>query len=107
LQVVGEVLSVDAQQSVEEAQENATLNKIKNCRYFSGSPEEVLRKVPENIKYDKACAVVICSGSRISACEFFAYVGSGGRSVIFVWTSLPGYSAYCQDNTVTASYVKT
>ncbi|XP_021938391.1 uncharacterized protein LOC110838976 isoform X2 [Zootermopsis nevadensis] len=65
---VGEVLSVDAQRTAEEARKTATLNNITNCKYFDGSPEVVLHKVAENIKYNKACAVMICSGNNISAC---------------------------------------
>lgn len=89
MQVVGEVLSVDAQQTVKEAQKNATLNNITNCKYFGGSPEEVLHTVAENIKYDKACAVVICSGNRVPNCECLHMLNM--KEVLF---SLSGYSAH-------------
>ncbi|XP_023723764.2 uncharacterized protein LOC111873348 isoform X1 [Cryptotermes secundus] len=61
--VAGEVLSVVSQQSVEEAQKNATRNKITNCHYFSGNIEAVLLEVAKKIGYKKACVVMICSAN--------------------------------------------
>lgn len=62
------------QQPVEEAQTNARLNNITNCKYFVGSSEEVIHEVAENIKYDKACAVVICSENHVSVCECLLFL---------------------------------
>jgi tRNA/tmRNA/rRNA uracil-C5-methylase (TrmA/RlmC/RlmD family) len=71
LQVAGEVLSVVSQQSIEEAQKNATRNKITNCHYFGGSPEAVLLHLSKKIGYEKACVVMICSANRSTTCEYW------------------------------------
>jgi tRNA/tmRNA/rRNA uracil-C5-methylase (TrmA/RlmC/RlmD family) len=62
LQVAGEVLSVVSQQSVEEAQKDATRNNITNCHYFNGRPEEALLQIVKKIRFEKAC-VVICGAT--------------------------------------------
>lgn len=84
---------MDAQRTAEEARKTATLNNITNCKYFDGSPEVVLHKVAENIKYNKACAVMICGGNNISACECLHMLDI--KEVLF---PLPGYSAHCKLN---------
>lgn len=71
LQVAGEVLSVVSRQSVEEAQKNATRNKITNCHYFSGGIEAVLLEVAKEIGYEKACAVMICNANCSTTCEYW------------------------------------
>jgi tRNA/tmRNA/rRNA uracil-C5-methylase (TrmA/RlmC/RlmD family) len=71
LQVAGEVLSVVSQQSVEEAQKNATRNKIANCHYFGGSTEAVLYQLAKKIGFEKACVVMICSANRSTTCEYW------------------------------------
>jgi tRNA/tmRNA/rRNA uracil-C5-methylase (TrmA/RlmC/RlmD family) len=71
LQVTGEVLSVVSQQFVEEAQKNATRNKITNCHYFGGSTEAVLLQVAKKIRYEKACVVMIYSANRSTTCEYW------------------------------------
>jgi hypothetical protein len=72
LQVAGQVLSVGAQQNVEEIQKIARLNKITNYECFSDRPEKVLHQVAAKISCDKACVVVTCIANRTSAtiCEY-------------------------------------
>jgi hypothetical protein len=71
LQVAGEVLSVVSEQSVEEAQKNAARNKISNCQYFDGSPEEVLPQIARKIIFEKACVVIICGAGRNTTCKYW------------------------------------
>lgn len=64
-------MSVVSQQSVEEAQKVAKHNKITNCHYFGGRPEEVLLHLSNKICFEKACVVIMCSTNRSSSCEYW------------------------------------
>lgn len=74
LQVAGEVLSIVSQQSVEDAQKNATRNKITNCHYFGGSTAAVLLQLANKIECEKACVVMICSANRSTTCKHISLI---------------------------------
>ncbi|KAJ9587744.1 hypothetical protein L9F63_018816, partial [Diploptera punctata] len=66
--LAGEVLSVDVEHLVEEAEKNAERNEIADITYFKGKAEEKIPEMAKSIKFDKACAIVISSVNRFSTC---------------------------------------
>lgn len=46
------------EQAVADARENASLNNISNCDFYSGPAEEILQSVVNKAKFDNVVAVV-------------------------------------------------